>query len=128
MARSSDPTEAIRLAAESQSDVVVGTSCNQSSFKVGSKAFLYIGPGAKGPGFKAMFKLERSLPQASERAAQEPDRFQVGAQGWVTTRFTAEKALPKSIWERWLKESYALAASDPKKRSPASKKKPATKR
>jgi hypothetical protein len=108
MASSSDPTDPIRKKAVAFSGVAKGTSCNQSSFKAGRGAFLYIGPGAKGQGFKAMFKLERSMPQATKLATKHPQRFEVGSTGWVTTRFTAEEPLPKSIWEAWLEESYEL--------------------
>jgi hypothetical protein len=108
MARAQDPTDPIRRKAVTFPAVAEGTSCNQSSFKAGKGSFLFIGPGAKGLGFKAMFKLGRSMPQAKMLAAKDPDRFEVGSTGWVTTRFTAEKPLPKSIWEKWLKESYDL--------------------
>ena len=110
MPRSQDPTESIRKKAAAFPGVAAGTSCNQSSFKAGKVAFLYIGPGAKGQGFKAMFKLEGSRGQAEKLAQKDPDRFEVGSTSWVTTRFTAEKPLAKSIWEKWLKESYELAA------------------
>lgn len=105
-----DPTDAIRARAAAFPAVASGTSCNQSSFKVGKRAFLYIGPGAKGRGFKAMFKLDDSMPEAKELAATRPDRFEVGSTGWVTTRFTAEEPLPEAVWENWLEESYELAA------------------
>ena len=108
MTRTSDPTDPIRKKAAAFPGVAKGTSCNQSSFKAGKGTFLFIGPGAKGQGFKAMFKLERSMPQAKELATRSPDRFEVGSTGWVTTRFTAEEPLPKSIWQKWLKESYEL--------------------
>ena len=110
MSASSDPTDAIRAEAAAFPDVAPGTSCNQSAFKVGKRAFLYIGPGAKGRGFKAMFKLDRSMPHAEELAAKHPDRFEVGSTGWVTTRFTAEEPLPRAVWETWLEESYEMAA------------------
>lgn len=138
MAQSIDPTESIREKAASFPEVVEGTSCNQSSFKVGKSAFLYIGPGAKGVGFKAMFKLDQSMPQARELASEEPDRFEVGSTGWVTTRFTSENPLPKSIWEKWLKESHDLCSGSSqgkksgkkktaKKKNPVAKKTPARK-
>ena len=110
MPSSQDPTEPIRKKALTFPAVDKGASCNQSSFKAGKAAFLYIGPGAKGQGFKAMFKLERSRTQAEKLAQKDPDRFEVGSTNWVTTRFTADKPLAKTIWERWLKESYELAA------------------
>lgn len=104
-----DPTEPIRNAAAEFPSVAAGTSCNQSAFKVGKRAFLYIGPGAKGVGYKAMFKLDRSRPKAEELAAEEPTRYEVGSTSWVTTRFTAEQPLPQEVWSAWLKESYELA-------------------
>jgi hypothetical protein len=57
MARAKDPTQALRKAAAAFPDVVEGTSSNQTSFKAKKKAFLYVGPGAKGIGHKAMFHL-----------------------------------------------------------------------
>lgn len=121
MARSKDPTQSIRAKAASFVAVTQGTSCNQSSYKVGKGTFLFIGPGAKGVGFKAMFKLEQSMVQARKLATKEPDRFEVGSTRWVTTRFTVEKPLPKLIWEKWLKESYEVCRGS-SNRSTAKKK------
>ena len=111
MNSASDPTDQIRKKAVAFPEVAKGTSCNQSSFKAGRGAFLYIGPGPKGHGFKAMFKLKRSMPQAMQLATKHPERFEVGSTGWVTTRFTAEEPLPKSIWEAWLDESYEMSST-----------------
>ena len=104
-----DPTEEIREKAAAFPEVAKGTSCNQSSFKTRKKSFLFIGPGPKGKGFKAMFKLKESMPEAETLAGQKPDRFEVGSTGWVTARFTTEDPLPKEIWEKWLVESYELS-------------------
>lgn len=93
-----DPTDAIRRRALSFPDVAKGTACTQSAFKVGTRTFLFIGPGAKGQGFKAMFKLEASLPRARELAAKDLTRIGAEATGWVTARFTAEKPLPEHLW------------------------------
>ena len=87
MSLDSDPTDAIRTKAAAFPAVAPGTSCNQSAFRVGKRAFLYIGPGAKGRGFKAMFKLDQSMPGAMELATTQPDRFEVGSTGGETTRF-----------------------------------------
>lgn len=106
MNSSQDPTEAIRQQAMTFTDVTTGQSCSQSSFKVGKGTFLFIGPGPKGQGFKAMFKLKASMPEAKALAAKEPKRFQAGSTGWVTARFTAEEPMPESIWQKWLSESY----------------------
>lgn len=108
MSPKSDPTEAMRAAARDFPETVEGTSCNQASFKVKKKSFFFVGPGARGQGFKAMLKLGDSLPEAQALAAEDPDRFQAGKNGWVTLRFTAEKPIPKKIWARWMKESYEL--------------------
>ncbi len=98
MARSKDPTDAIRRQAVTFPKVAKGTSCTQSAFKAGKGTFLFIGPGPKGQGFKAMFKLNASMSQALKLAAESPERFEVGSTGWVTARFTAEEPLPKRIW------------------------------
>ncbi len=112
MAKSSqDPTEDIRVAAAAFPDVDKGTSCNQSSFKAGKGSFLFIGPGAKGVGFKAMFKVKLSRPEAESLAATQPDRFDVSSSAWVTARFTADAPLPRAIWKKWLQESYDLCCS-----------------
>ena len=104
-----DPTKALKMAAAQLPNVEEGMFCNQTSFKLGKKAFLYVGNGAKGIGSKAMFKLEASLEEAKGLAKGEPHRFELGVGNWVTTRFSAEDPLPKKIWSRWLKESYAVA-------------------
>jgi hypothetical protein len=106
MSTSQDPTDAIRRQAITFPGVAKGTSCTQSAFKAGKGTFLFIGPGPKGQGFKAMFKLAASMPQALKLAEREPKRFEVGSTGWVTTRFTAEEPLPKKIWGKWLSESH----------------------
>jgi len=110
MTGAKDPTQALREAAALYRDGVAGTACNQTSFKAGTRAFLYVGPGAKGIGYKAMFKLDASAAEAAELAKRSPERFEVGTGNWVTTRFSAEAPLPKSLWSRWLKESHALAS------------------
>lgn len=131
MAASKDLTAPIRSKAAKLPDAVESTSCNQTSFKAGKAAFLYIGPGAKGVGFKAMFKLERSMGQAEKLAASDPDHYEVGKNGWVTVRFSGDAPLPKATWEKWLAESYGLATGGGAKaavRPPAKKKAKARKR
>lgn len=110
MTPAKDPTDAIRKRAATFAGADLGSACTQSSFKVGKTAFLYIGPGAKGQGYKLMLKLDRSFAQAEGLAAKEPDRYTASANGWVTVRFTAERPLAKSVWEKWLKESYEISA------------------
>jgi hypothetical protein len=106
LSSSPDPTDAIRRQALTFPDVMTGKSCAQSAFKVGKGTFLFIGPGPKGKGFKAMFKLKASMPEALNLAEHDPNRFEVGSTGWVTARFTAEEPMPKQVWEKWLSESF----------------------
>ena len=123
MAKSQDPTDAIRRQAVAFPGVAKGTSCTQSSFKAGRGTFLFIGPGPKGTGFKAMFKLKASMPQALKLVAEDPKRFEVGSTGWVTARFSAEEPLPRRLWEKWLAESYDVTcgASQVVKKAKATK-------
>ncbi len=108
MAKNTDPTEAMREAARGYDGVTEGESCSQSSFKAGKTAFFYVGP--QGGRFKAMFKLDKSMADAEAMAEQQPDSFEVGKNGWVTARFSAEKPMGVRLWKKWLKESYTLSA------------------
>ena len=108
-AKPSDPTEPIRIKASEYPGVDAGTACTQASFKANKKAFLYTGP--QGGRFKAMFKLDKSIPEAQKLANEKPDSYDVGKNGWVTARFTAEKPMPKRLWTKWLNESYALTGA-----------------
>lgn len=107
MPKTKDPTEAMCAKARTYEDCMEGSSCNQASFKRGKKAYFYAGP--QGDRFKAMFKLDASRAEAERLAKDDPDRFGVGSTSWVTARFTAQKPMPKRLWEKWLAESYRLA-------------------
>lgn len=100
-----DATQSIRSAATALPGVVVGQACTQTAFKVGTKAFLYI--GQQGGRYKAMFRLQQSLSEAEALAAKRPDDFQLGL--YVTARFSEDSPLPEDLWKRWLNESYAIA-------------------
>lgn len=129
MTRPQDPTDAIRRKAVTFPEVAKGASCTQSAFKAGKGTFLFIGPGPKGQGFKAMFKLKASMPEATKLASKHPTCFEVGSTGWVTIRFTADKPLPSAIWKKWLTESYNITCGATAKRTTtkrASKKKSAS--
>ena len=102
-----DPTEPIRLKASKYPNVGEGTSCTQSSFKTGGKAFLFV--GEQGGRYKAMFKLKESKAEAASLAKEQPKDFQVGSGIWVTARFSSDKPLPKKLWQKWLDESYRLS-------------------
>ena len=109
MSKPTDPTEAMREEAAAFPEVAKGTSCNQSSFKTRKKSFFFVGPGPKGKGYKAMFKLKKSMPEATRLAKRHPDNFEVGNTGWVTARFSSEHPLPAKLWKKWLEESYELS-------------------
>ncbi|MCW8877756.1 MAG: MmcQ/YjbR family DNA-binding protein [Kangiellaceae bacterium] len=116
MTKKLNSIEQIEAEAASYPEVTTGQSCNQTSFKVGKGSFLFIGPGPKGHGFKAMFKLKESMSEAQKLAEQEPKKFEVGKTGWVTTRFSAEEPLPEPIWKKWLSESYDVTCGSSKKK------------
>lgn len=122
--RAKDPTEPIRLKAGQYAGVDKGAACTQSSFKVGGKAFLFV--GEQGGRSKVMLKLDASMAEARKLAKQAPDDYQVGTTGWVTARFDATRPMPKRLWERWLEESYAMSAGGAKKK--VTKKKTASKK
>lgn len=109
-----DPTEAIRMKASLYPLVDEGTACTQSSFKANNRGFLYI--GEQGGRYKAMFKLQASLHEATALAENAPADYQVGTGGWVTARFSAESPMPEQLWEKWLDESYELSVASKKKR------------
>lgn len=117
MSRAQDPTEPIRRQAGRYAGVDEGTACTQSSFKIGGKAFLFI--GEQGGRYKAMFKLSASLPEAEALAQSDPYDYQVGS--WVTARFTSESPLPTKRWKKWLQESYELSAAGLASRSKSKK-------
>ncbi|MEO1130924.1 MAG: MmcQ/YjbR family DNA-binding protein [Planctomycetota bacterium] len=107
MARKIDQMDAMMTAARALGDVDEGTSCSQTSFKIGGKPFLYI--GEQGGRYKAMFRLKTSLDEADAMAADAPKDVQVGKNGWVTARFSAEHPMAARTWKKWLKESFAIA-------------------
>jgi len=82
-----------------------GTPLEKSTFKARSKAFLFLGLK------DLMVKLGDSLPEATALAAKEPERYKVGAHGWVTISFGEGHALPLDLLQRWIDESYRLLAN-----------------
>ena len=99
--------DAMLAFARDLANVEEGTSCTQTSFKVGGKAFLYLGD--QGGRHKAMMKLDASLEDAIDLSESHPDDYQVGSTKWVTIRFAEGGNVPKRRWSKWIKESYALA-------------------
>ena len=120
--KKNDPTAPIRLKASRYPGVDEGTACTQSSFKAGKKAFLFV--GMQGGRYKVMLKLQKSIPEATKLAREDPDRYGVGSAGWATARFTDDKPMPKKLWEKWLDESYKLSLAAGTGRKAAKKKIP----
>jgi hypothetical protein len=81
-----------------------GTSAEKRTIKVKNKAFLFLGTA------DVMFKLRESLAEAAELAAKEPDRYKVGAHGWVTVTIGNGKSLSEKRVAKWIDESYRLLA------------------
>jgi YjbR len=79
-----------------------GTAAEKRTAKARNKAFLFVGPA------NAMVKLRESLAEAAELALKEPDRYKVGALGWVTVTFGRDGSPPLDVLERWIDESYRL--------------------
>jgi hypothetical protein len=126
--------KALRTLALKYSDCEEGVACKGtaiecSTFKVGGKAFLFLGRA------DLRVKLSDSLPEAEKLAAREPGRVTVGAHGWVKVTFSADEPPPLDVLGRWIDESYRLMAggavakaskakkkSAPRKRTPPSRK------
>ena len=114
------PVQELRRLAAHLSDVSEGIACKGTAlekvtFKVRKKAFLFLGRA------DAMFKLHASLPEAKAIAGRAPSQCKVGANGWVSLKFTDDESVPLDVLTRWMQESYQLFASE--KKSEASKKK-----
>ena len=103
------PTETLRRVAlrypEAEEGVACeGTAAEKRTIKARGKAFLFL--GATG----AMLKLRESLTEAAGLAAAEPDRYRVGAHGWVTITFGDTESPAVDLLVRWVDESYRLLA------------------
>lgn len=108
-AKTCEPLHALRMAAvkwpEAEDGIACeGTALKKRTVKVRNKAFLFLGVA------NAMLKLRESLPKATERAANKPSRYKVGATGWVTINFGGVGSLPLDVLARWVGESYRLFA------------------
>jgi hypothetical protein len=94
---------ALRLPDTEEGVACEGTALEKRTIKVRRKAFLFLGAA------DAMLKLGDSKVEAAKLAAKEPDRYKVGATGWVTVKFGDEPP-PAGLLKRWIDESYRLAA------------------
>ena len=88
-----------------------GTALEAASFKVGTKAFLFIGKK------DARLKLQASLPTAHALMAQSGS-VKVGAMNWVTLVFDETLTLETEVLKTWVEESYQLMAPTRLRKSP----------
>jgi hypothetical protein len=97
-----------------------GTAVESRTFKVNSRAFLFLRPQ------DARLKLADSLPEAVALAATSPDVCRAGSGGWVHVNFSPGDLLPPiAMLERWIAESYRLmGGGDPQRKSTPRKKAP----
>ena len=124
----SELVRALRLLALRYPEVEEGIACQGtalecSTFKAGSKAFLFIGAG------ELRFKLGDSLAEATQLSAKSPELYAAGAHGWVKVTLSKNPTLPAGLLERWIDESYRLLATkklvallDATKKPPSKKK------
>jgi hypothetical protein len=102
-------SESLRKVALALPDTEEGIACKGTKLEcptvtVRNKAFLFLSEN------HLRLKLGDSLTEASEFAC-----CKIGAGGWVQVMFDADKLPSAKTLERWIKESYQLAA--PKKKS-----------
>lgn len=95
---------ALRLPGTAEGIACAGTALETRTITAGSKAFLFLRDT------EIRLKLRDSLPEATARAAEEPDRFAIGAHGWVTIRPPVATA-EQPMLARWAQESFRLIAS-----------------
>jgi hypothetical protein len=103
------PHEALRRVAlrypEAEEGVACeGTAAQKRTIKARGKAFLFLGVT------EAMLKLRESLAEATDLAAEEPNRYRVGAHGWITITLGDARSPMLERLLRWVDESYRLLA------------------
>lgn len=108
-AKANDPVQLLRSVALQYPEVHEGIACagtalEKRTIKARNKAFVFLGAT------DAMLKVGTSLPELTELAAQEPNRYKVGTHGWATVTFGDVETLPLDRLTRWLDESYRLLA------------------
>src|SRR5688572_15785556 len=92
MQASTDVSRALRSAAlrfpEAEEGIACeGTALEKRTIKARNKAFLFLGAT------DAMLKLHDSVAEATKLASKQPDRYKVGAHGWVTVSFRNGESL-----------------------------------
>ncbi len=87
-----------------------GTAVESATYKVNKKAYLFLRAQ------DLRLKLQASLPEAEKYVAKEPERYSVGAGGWIKVILQPGGPFPKGLLERWTRESYELMAAKPAKK------------
>jgi hypothetical protein len=94
----------LQRAAERLPDVEQGIACagtviESRTYKIGGKAFLFLGPKV------ARFKLIDSAKEMAARAKKEGTRYSIGAGGWAALTLDGKSPV-KGDLEKWVGESY----------------------
>jgi hypothetical protein len=115
VAKAIDPIKALAKLAAKHADVEEGIACpgtamERRTMKTAKKAFLFFGAT------DALVKLDASLVEAKKLAKAEPERYRVGANGWVKVTFSEDMPPAVDVLARWVAESYALVAKPKKKK------------
>ncbi len=104
-------SETIRAHAMTFPSTVEGTSCVNRKFVAGGKNFVFL--GEKPDECSVRLKLDAAVPEIQALAKDDPERWQVGSNGWALLRFAPDSPPPIPDLERWITESFHLLA--PKK-------------
>ena len=96
---------ALALPGTAEDVACAGTAMEARTVTAGGKAFLFHRDE------DLRLKLRGSLPEATALAAAEPERYRVGAHGWVTVVLAAAEPPPVDLLARWVEESFRLIAS-----------------
>ena len=82
-----------------------GTAAESAAYKTGKKTFLFA--RAK----EMRFKLKESVPEMTELAAKDPERYESGIGGWCCVKLGDHGLPPVKQVERWVAESYRLLSA-----------------
>jgi hypothetical protein len=80
-----------------------GTALESAVYKTRKKSFLFVSEK------QARMKLGASLAEAKKIGKQKPGSCEVGAMGWAAVSLGRD-APPAGVLEKWIGESYELAA------------------
>lgn len=99
-------SENIRTIALALPEATEGKSCVNRAFKAGGKNFAFLGEKDDECGLR--LKLSSSIDSVSAKAAAQPDRYQVGSNGWTMLRFPPDDPPASDDLKEWIVESFRL--------------------